>query len=148
MVRVPLVPVPAGQPHVLIPLELIAPSPVQGLSVTVSVDPRWLRYEGVELTGIPGAQLLVKDTHAADGSVGLLIALPTGAPLPPGRHQIATLRFALREPVPATGLAVSLTAAVVAREVVDGQGHPLPARYEAGRVIPTGRRRAAIHSMQ
>jgi len=81
-----------------------------------------LRFVGAEL-GSGGASLLLNDTAAAEGRLGLIVGAPIGRALPSGRAELARVEFEALEP---GAKELALCDEPVAREAATVAAQPAP----------------------
>lgn len=114
-------------------IELSSQGTENAMAFSLSFDPNvWRLVAAVNGRDARGATLLVNEAETAEGRIGFLLALPTGAKLSAGQRQLALVRFA-RIAGSAKGDqpngAISFSDLPVARELVDVEGNTLSADY-------------------
>ncbi|RME92918.1 MAG: hypothetical protein D6766_09185, partial [Verrucomicrobia bacterium] len=93
------------------------------LGFSLSFDARRLALAGVSAgDSAPGAMLVVNDREAAEGRIGVALALPAGKRLLPGENQIALVRFQRLSAEPAR---VALSSQPVALEAAGVEAETL-----------------------
>ncbi len=119
----------------VVPLELQSQGDENGLGFTLRFNPAQLQFAEAKLgadAAAAGATLDVNSLQGASGSLGLLLALPTGAAFSPGTRQILTVSF-VPQPGSDPGAApLSFGDAPVVRAVSDAAANELSATYLAG----------------
>lgn len=114
-------------------IELSSQGTENAMAFSLSFDPNiWRLVAAVNGRDARGATLLVNEAEAAEGRLGFLLALPTGAKLSAGQRQLALVRFVRiagsTKGDQANG-AISFSDLPVARELVDVEGSALSAEY-------------------
>jgi len=127
----------AGGQTVVVPISLVANGNENALAFSLNFDPALLTYTGaVAGAGAPGGALLVNDTQAASGKVGLQLALAPGVPFSPGTQDVVEITFMTalltNDTTPAT---VSFGDVPIPRQLADAAAHPLAASYAGGTVL-------------
>ena len=103
-----------------------------GLSCSVQFDPQTLSYESAR-AGAIGGMLIVNDQQAANGTLGIVLALPPGQSVPAGRQVMVELDFQVGGNTSAT--TVHLNSSPVIEEVTDTFARRLPASF-SGQSFP------------
>lgn len=105
-------------------IKLDATGVENALSFSVNYDPeRWRFVAANAGSDAPRATLIINSTQTAEGRVGILLALPSGATLPPGEREAVVLQFAPRGRT-RPPLNVRLGDAPIATSVVDAAARP------------------------
>ena len=87
----------------VLPVQFAAQGDENALGFSLRFDPAILRFESVALTEeaaglLPGAQLTVSDAEAAQGRLGLAVALAAGERMPAQAFRLLALQFAQLSP--------------------------------------------------
>jgi uncharacterized protein (TIGR03437 family) len=119
-------------------LELEAQGGENALGFSLSFDPAQLRF----LTAAPGrdasgATLNVNTSQAANGRIGVLLALPAGESLAAGVRQLVVLSFAAASSGASTSAPLTFGDQPVARELADVNARVVPASFNSGAVTLT-----------
>ncbi len=115
------------------PIELVSQNDENAIGFSLSFDPAVLSNPQVALgSDAAGASLNVNTSQAAQGRVGLVVALPTGQKFAAGSRQVAVVSFTIAANTMAATTPINFSDQPVRREVVAVNGATLPARYEAG----------------
>lgn len=119
-------------------IELQSTGDENAIGFTLSFDPAQLQYAGAALAPlIESATLLINADHAAQGLLGIAVALPAGQRFPSGVDTILNLSFS----VPPTGSVnqtmISLEDSLAVREMAGVSANTLCAEYWAGTVTFT-----------
>jgi hypothetical protein len=100
----------------------------------VAFDKAKLSFVGALLgAGTSSAALNVNTNQAADGKLGLALALPPGTKITAGTREVVRLRFTALAPAPATA-SLSFSDQPVRREIADVLARPLDSAYTPGTV--------------
>lgn len=101
-----------------------------GLSLSLGFDAALLNYLGATVAdGVPGAMMLVNDTKAASGRLGLALVLPPGQALAAGSHELARLDFRVPAGRADAATVLNQTDTPVVREVTDTRANTLAAGF-------------------
>jgi len=120
---------PAGQSS-SVSIEFDAQGNENAFGFSLMFDPAKLSFLSVEKSNeASGATLNVNKLEAAEGRVGIALALPGGSTFAGGRHQLVVLTFALRADSSDLPLIV-FTDQPIAREVVDLNANRLKAVFK------------------
>jgi predicted secreted protein len=110
------------------------------LGATVVFDPAVLTVTSTVLAaGGTGATLVVNDTQASSGRIGLLLGLPAGQVWAAGVRDLVSLTVTTASGASVVSPVIFADAPVV-REVSDATGTALPATFSAGAVTVSSRR--------
>lgn len=121
----------AGGP-VTVPVEIVANGNENALQFSLNYIPAVLTYASVELgTNFAEATLFVNTSQTASGRVGIILALPTGATMPPGVQQVVRVTFntAVRTSTSPLTSPVSFGDAPTVRQLVNAQAATVSANY-------------------
>jgi uncharacterized protein (TIGR03437 family) len=117
-----------------ITVELDAQGDENALGFSLNFNPTQMQFVSATLGGdVAGATLQLNANQAANGRIGVAVALPTGQSITVGLRNILVLSFA----VPANGdptTAISFGDQPVVREVVDARAAALPTAFTDGTV--------------
>jgi len=120
---------------VTVPIILAAVGDENALACSLSFDPTILSNPQVTLgADAVGALLLVNTAQAAQGALGLGIALPGGQTFAPQFLGIAQVSFTVNSNSPLKYVPITLTDTPVKREVDNVQAHPLDVTWTDGGV--------------
>ena len=120
---------PAGQSS-SVSIEFEAQGNENAFGFSLMFDPAKLSFVSAEKSNeASGATLNVNKLEAAEGRVGLALALPGGSTFAGGRHQLVVLTFASRADASELPL-ISFTDQPIAREVVDLNANGLKAVFK------------------
>jgi uncharacterized protein (TIGR03437 family) len=114
-------------------VELDAQGDENALGLSLQFDPSQLRF--VSLAAGPdasGAVFQLNSSRAAQGRVGIMLALPAGASFAAGTRQVIEVIFALNSVSSASNLAVGFGDLPVTREVVSADAKALNASCAVG----------------
>ena len=124
-----------GSSAVPVPIELVSQGDESALGFTLTFDPAVLSNPqatlGVDATG---AQLVANTSQAAQGQLGLAVALPTGQKFAAGTRQLAVVTFNIAATAPAGATTLDFSDQVLAREVSDVSATALASAYQSGAV--------------
>lgn len=102
------------------------------VGLSLSFDPKVVSYSGTLLgADASSATIDVNANQAANGSVGIILALPTGAAFSPGTRQLLSVSFHAIT-TNSVDSAVTLADLPVRREVADTNAIPVAATYANG----------------
>lgn len=102
-----------------------------GLSCSVQFDPNTLAYAGSRVgAGANGGMLIVNSQQAANGTLGIVLALPPGQSVPAGSQVMVEIDFLVGGS--ASGTSVALNNSPVIEEVTDTFARRLPASFSGG----------------
>ncbi len=119
-------------------IELDAQGNENALGFSLGFDPAQLQFVSAALgNGATGATLNVNGLQAANGRVGLAVALPAGQGFAAGVRQILTLTFTAAAAGNGANSALSFSDSPIAREVSDPFANILPATFTSGAVTLT-----------
>ena len=105
---------------------------------SVNFDPAQLRFvSAVAGKDASGATLNVNSSQAANGRLGLALALPAGQTIQPGQRQILTINFAVAAEGESTTATIGFGDLPVARELSDANANSLPANFIGGALTLT-----------
>ncbi|MFH0981755.1 MAG: thrombospondin type 3 repeat-containing protein, partial [Planctomycetota bacterium] len=112
-------------------IELDAQGDENALGFSLSFDTGLLTFTQATLgSGASGATLIVNDSQAASGRVGLALALPAGQTFPAGTRNIADVCFHAGTVGSTVTTAVDFGDQPIAREIVDPQVYILTATWD------------------
>ncbi len=86
-------------------------------------------------SGATGATLNVNTLQAANGRVGVAMALPTGQVFTAGTKQLVVLTFTIAANAPAGPAAITFGDLPIAREVSDASANSLATTFTAGEIV-------------
>lgn len=122
----------ADQPAM--PVVVESDGTVNALSFTVSFDPAALSYQGT-VTGPElqesGGLIMLDDRGAAEGRIGVAVAMPPGKVLPSGLRKVVEIGFAALLPDGEGPFEVALTAERVQRAAINAAAAPVEAVFES-----------------
>src|SRR5262249_34207672 len=105
---------------------------------SVNFDPAQLRFvSAVAGKDASGATLNVNSSQAANGRLGLSLALPAGQTIQPGQRQILAINFAVSAEGESTTATIGFGDLPVARELSDANANSLPVNFNGGAVTLT-----------
>jgi uncharacterized protein (TIGR03437 family) len=120
-------------------LELDAQGNENALGFSLNFDPAQLRFVGAAVgSGASGATLNINTNPAAQGRLGLALALPAGQSFPAGLRQVIALTFAALSNSSDSQTTLSFSDQPIAREVVDTSATALATAYTNGQVTLSG----------
>jgi len=123
----------AGSDFAQVPIILTAQGDENMLRFSLNFDPAVLCSTRVDLGADAGdASLLVES--AADGQIGLSIALPAGQTFPAGTYMVAVVTFWVPTPDPPNSVPLTFGDAPILREVADAMAQPVGALWQDGAV--------------
>ncbi|HKQ79714.1 MAG TPA: hypothetical protein VJ810_38830, partial [Blastocatellia bacterium] len=121
-----------GQQSAVI-IQLDAEGNENALGFSLNFDPAQLRFvSAVVGRDASGATLNVNSGQAANGRLGLALALPSGQTIQPGQRQILTINFAVAVEGEATMATIGFGDLPVARELSDTNANSLPVSFIGG----------------
>ena len=97
-----------------------------------------LQFVGAKLVNAPGAMLIVNTNKAANGEVGLALALSPGKSFSKGLQDVIQLTF--RSLSHSSINSLTMANSPVQCEVANANADTLPADYAAGSIIVTDRK--------
>jgi hypothetical protein len=116
-----------------ITIELGAEGNENALGFSLDFDPARLRFVSAAVgRDASRATLNVNASHAAQGRIGLALALPAGQTIPAGQRQILVIHFAVVAEGEAATAAIGFGDWPVRRELSDANAVPLPASFNGG----------------
>ncbi|HMZ22283.1 MAG TPA: BACON domain-containing carbohydrate-binding protein, partial [Blastocatellia bacterium] len=123
---------------VAVPIELISQGDENAVGFSLTFDPAVLGNPQASLgSDAAGGALNQSSAQAAQGRLGLVLALPAGQRFAAGTRQIAVINFTVAAGDSATTANINFGDQPVAREVSDVNGNVLPANYAGGAVTIT-----------
>ncbi|KAF0170930.1 MAG: Uncharacterized protein FD161_4449 [Limisphaerales bacterium] len=108
-------------------LQLDAQGNEAGVSLSLAFDPGVLTYMNAVVASSAGGALVVNSSKAAVGRLGLVFAMPAGASVTAGTHDLVKLTFGVAGGT--TGTVISVGDSPVMREVADVNAIPLGVGY-------------------
>jgi hypothetical protein len=124
----------AGGASVVVSIDLLALGTEDALSLSLDFDPALLTYTGVVLgSGATGNALLVNDSDAATGSLGLTLDMVNG-PLAAGTDDVFDVTFQLGLPTNAAMTTISFGNSPISEQISDAAAQQLPTIYMPGTV--------------
>jgi uncharacterized protein (TIGR03437 family) len=119
-------------------IELDAQGNENALGFSLRFDPAQLRFISASAGGdAGGATLNVNASQAADGRIGLALALPAGQTIQAGQRQILTINFAVATQGGAATATIDFGDQPVARELSDANANSLPVSFTGDSVTLT-----------
>jgi hypothetical protein len=118
---------------VSVPVELVCTTNENAVGLTANYNPAQLQLIGVSLGSAMADGRLNINSNLMSGQLGLTLALPPGATLPPGTNQVAVLQFIASASASGT-VVVTLDDSVVTLQVADQLANALPTAYSNGAV--------------
>src|SRR5262249_49721755 len=119
-------------------IELDAEGNENALGFSVNFDPALLRFISAAAgKDAGGATINVNSSQAANGRLGLALALPAGQTIQPGQRQILAINFAVNAEGEATTATIGFGDLPVARELSDANANSLPVNFNGGSVTLT-----------
>jgi hypothetical protein len=107
------------------------------VSFSVAFDPASVGFVGAGLgSGASGAEMYVNTNQAAEGSVGIALALSPGNVFPAGKLSLVQLNFA--SVGYSNTVALGLVDSPVARQVADTNASVLPVSFQNGSLLVGG----------
>lgn len=114
-----------------LPIELVSQGNENALGFSLNFDPAVLTNPQVSLgSNAASATLSVNTIQAAQGHLGILLALPGGQMFPAGARQIAVVTFTIAANSSVTSTAVDFGDAPIRRQVADANAQTLTATYQ------------------
>ena len=127
-----------GSRAVTVPILLVANGNENALTFTLDFDRGQLSYKSAVLgAGASKGTLILNPAGAANGLVGLGVALPAGAVFKTGTQVVANVTFTLALITNTTFATVGFSNQVMRSQVVDAHANPLPATFAGGVVTIT-----------
>jgi len=124
-----------GNGTVTVPILLVANGNENALGFTLDFNPAMLTYTGLTLgAGATNATLVSNAGQAANGFLGVGVALPTDTAFAAGTQEVAEVSFTAAITTNAASTTVGFSNQVVKCQVADAKANPLPAKFAAGLV--------------
>lgn len=118
---------------VSVPIEIVSQGDENAIGFSLNFDPAILSNPQASLgSGAAGASLNPNFGAAAQGRLGLAIALPAGQTLSAGTRQIAIVTFNVAAATSAASTPITFGDQPIAREVADNSANTLATSYENG----------------
>jgi hypothetical protein len=132
-----LSPLTQGQTNNSVGVQLAAQGNENGVSFSVAFDPTAVDFVSASLgSGASGAEMYVNTNQAADGSVGIALALLPGNAFPAGTLQLVQLDFA--SVAYSNTVALGFADSPVARQVADTNASVMPVSFQNGTLFIGG----------
>jgi len=101
-----------------------------GVSFSLKFDPTVLQLAGVKLlNGAKNATININTLNAADGQVGIMLALPAGKSLTKGMQSLVQVTFRGVAGTGVSGMPLTFSDQPVSCQVVNANAEPLPTNY-------------------
>ena len=124
-----------GQP-VTVPIRLKSLGAENALGFSLAFDPAVLTFQTAQLgSNAIGGYLLVNQSAASSGQLGLALTLPSGQRFAAGTQEVFQVTFLAGTSTNASGSLVTLTDNPVNRELVDELGGSLPAIWTGSSIF-------------
>ncbi len=121
-----------------VPIELISQGDENALGFSLTFDPAVLSNPEVSLgSDASGAALNANLSQAAQGRIGIALALQSGQRFATGTRQVAVVSFTITNGATAPSTPIGFADQPIAREVVGANANILPASYTPGTVTIT-----------
>ena len=135
VVRAVTAPVTPGSP-ISLPVVMSALGDEHEVRFSLAFDPVVLSTPTVTLgSGAAAATLTVDDSDAANGRLGIAVALPAGLAFPQGDAQLVVVTFETPSTVPRPTATLALTDQPVVRSIMDASGSLLSATFEDATLV-------------
>jgi hypothetical protein len=119
-----------------VPVALAANGNENGLSFSLNFDTTKLTYVSTALgSGASGANLLTNAAQAANGKLGVILALPPNQTFAAGTQELVEVTFMTAVRTIAFSTTVSFGDIPIVRELSDAPGNVLAATYASGSVL-------------
>jgi uncharacterized protein (TIGR03437 family) len=117
-----------------IAIELVAQGDENALAFTLNFNPGVLSYQSASLgSAATGANFIVNPNFAANGRIGVALALPAEQRFPAGLRQVVTATFSVASNATGTTM-VGFGDDPTRREVADINANALPCNFTAGTI--------------
>jgi hypothetical protein len=114
----------------MVAIDLDAMGDENAVGLSLQFDPAQMQFVSATLSGeLAEASLQVNNLKAAEGVVGLALALPAGKIIPAGTRRLVLLKFTPAGPRTA-GAAIRFGDVPIAREVVNANATPVSALFD------------------
>ncbi|HEY5909474.1 MAG TPA: LamG-like jellyroll fold domain-containing protein [Verrucomicrobiae bacterium] len=134
VVRVPNITLDAGQ-IAAVPIVLLANGNENALAFSLNFNPSVLSYSNIVVgSGAPGAALLINDSQAAMGKLGVALGLPADATFAAGTQEVAAVKFNVPIFTNATTATLAFGNVPIPLQLADTAGHQLPATFANGSI--------------
>ena len=124
-----------GDSLLTVPVYLVANGNENALGFSLNFSPSLLGNVSVALgSAASGGALLVNTNAAPNGTLGIALALPTGATFPPGTQEVADVVFAVSAQTNGSSTPITFGDLPIARQLSDASGQMLAASFSGGTV--------------
>jgi hypothetical protein len=132
--------VTAGCGELIVPVTLLSEGNENALGFSIAFDPTLLSNPQIALgSDASQAMLIVNDLQAANGRLGIALALEGGQSFNGGNNEVVRITFSIQPPITDTVTEIGFADEPVYREVSDPLANVLSAEYESGATtIPGG----------
>jgi hypothetical protein len=118
-----------------VPVLLVANGNENALGFSLTFDTNQLTYVDAHLgAAAASASLIINPNQAANGALGLLLALPTDATFPAGTQELVVVRFSLPVSTSPSSTSIGFADSPAPRQLSDRLGSLLDATYAGGTV--------------